>query len=83
VNLVKRNNAAARMKYLFGPVNSRRLGISLGVDLMPCKTLLARLRLLRMRPDHRRDVRTANMFHGRKVIAELDRFLCDSPGSTL
>jgi len=26
------------MKYLFGPVNSRRLGISLGVDLMPYKT---------------------------------------------
>ena len=26
------------MKYLFGPVNSRRLGISLGVDLVPYKT---------------------------------------------
>ena len=26
------------MKYLFGPVNSRRLGMSLGVDLMPHKT---------------------------------------------
>lgn len=26
------------MKYLFGPVNSRRLGISLGVDLVPFKT---------------------------------------------
>lgn len=25
------------MKYLFGPVPSRRLGISLGVDLTPCK----------------------------------------------
>jgi wyosine [tRNA(Phe)-imidazoG37] synthetase (radical SAM superfamily) len=25
------------MKYLFGPVNSRRLGLSLGIDLMPAK----------------------------------------------
>jgi len=25
------------MKYLFGPVPSRRLGLSLGVDLVPCK----------------------------------------------
>ena len=26
------------MKYLFGPINSRRLGLSLGIDLMPHKT---------------------------------------------
>ena len=26
------------MKYLFGPVNSRRLGLSLGIDLLPAKT---------------------------------------------
>jgi wyosine [tRNA(Phe)-imidazoG37] synthetase (radical SAM superfamily) len=26
------------MKYLFGPVNSRRLGFSLGIDLVPFKT---------------------------------------------
>ncbi|MFA5580145.1 MAG: radical SAM protein, partial [Methanothrix sp.] len=26
------------MKYLFGPVPSRRLGLSLGVDLLPFKT---------------------------------------------
>ena len=26
------------MKYLFGPVNSRRLGRSLGIDLLPYKT---------------------------------------------
>jgi len=25
------------MKYLFGPVNSRRLGLSLGIDIMPAK----------------------------------------------
>lgn len=25
------------MKYIFGPVNSRRLGLSLGIDLFPCK----------------------------------------------
>ena len=26
------------MKYLFGPVPSRRLGVSLGVDMVPFKT---------------------------------------------
>lgn len=26
------------MKYVFGPVNSRRLGISLGIDIVPYKT---------------------------------------------
>ena len=25
------------MKYLFGPVNSRRLGLSLGIDIIPAK----------------------------------------------
>ena len=32
------HNLAIRMKYLFGPVPSRRLGLSLGVDLIPAKT---------------------------------------------
>ena len=32
------HNLASRMKYLFGPVPSRRLGLSLGVDLIPAKT---------------------------------------------
>lgn len=31
-------NKGECMKYLFGPVNSRRLGISLGIDLLPYKT---------------------------------------------
>jgi wyosine [tRNA(Phe)-imidazoG37] synthetase (radical SAM superfamily) len=26
------------MKYCFGPVSSRRLGLSLGVDILPLKT---------------------------------------------
>jgi wyosine [tRNA(Phe)-imidazoG37] synthetase (radical SAM superfamily) len=36
--LVVFHNLAIRMKYLFGPVPSRRLGLSLGVDLIPAKT---------------------------------------------
>jgi len=31
-------NSSSRYKYIFGPVASRRLGISLGVDLVPSKT---------------------------------------------
>ncbi|MBU0481740.1 MAG: radical SAM protein [Proteobacteria bacterium] len=42
VNPVKSGSPHAsspcRRKYLFGPVNSRRLGLSLGVDLVPVKT---------------------------------------------
>ncbi len=32
------SGAANSMKHLFGPVNSRRLGLSLGIDLLPGKT---------------------------------------------
>jgi len=33
--MVKNSNAG---QYLFGPVASRRLGLSLGIDLVPYKT---------------------------------------------
>jgi wyosine [tRNA(Phe)-imidazoG37] synthetase (radical SAM superfamily) len=38
MTLETRNQVAAMSKYLFGPVPSRRLGRSLGVDLVPFKT---------------------------------------------
>jgi wyosine [tRNA(Phe)-imidazoG37] synthetase (radical SAM superfamily) len=36
-NPITRRNAPVKYNYLFGPVASRRLGLSLGVDIMPSK----------------------------------------------
>lgn len=67
------------MKYIFGPVPSRRLGLSLGVDLVPPKTCSmdciycesGRTTCLTLR--RREYVKTAD------VIEELDQFLIHSP----
>ncbi|OQX82674.1 radical SAM protein [candidate division KSB1 bacterium 4484_87] len=66
-------------KYLFGPVPSRRLGISLGVDLMPYKTCSLDCvycecgRTTNLVPDRREYVPTQD------VIGELQSFLSTSP----
>ena len=67
------------MKYLFGPVNSRRLGISLGVDLMPCKTCSLDCVYCECGPTTVETSETGEYVPTDEVIAELDRFLCDSP----
>ncbi len=66
-------------KYLFGPVPSRRLGISLGVDLVPHKTCSLNCIYCECG-------RTTNLTVARKeyvptaaVISELDKFLAASP----
>jgi wyosine [tRNA(Phe)-imidazoG37] synthetase (radical SAM superfamily) len=38
VCFVVKENIMNKEKYLFGPVPSRRLGLSLGVDIVPLKT---------------------------------------------
>src|SRR5208337_2577115 len=61
------------MKYLFGPVNSRRLGISLGVDLVPFKTCSLNCVYCES------GATTAEYVPTDDVISELDRFLSVSP----
>ena len=66
------------MKYLFGPVPSRRLGISLGVDLVPLKVCTLNCVYCEVG-------RTTNLTTERKeyvpiddVIAELDEYLSEN-----
>lgn len=67
------------MKYLFGPVHSRRLGVSLGVDLMPFKTCSMDCVYCEcgattdLTAERREYVPTG------EVIAELDGYLKDAP----
>jgi len=67
------------MKYLFGPVNSRRLGLSLGVDLLPAK--ICTLNCVYCECGGTTDLTTEirEYVPTREVIAELDSFLADSP----
>lgn len=67
------------MRYLFGPVNSRRLGRSLGVDLLPSK--ICTLNCVYCECGGTIDLTTEirEYVPTREVIAELDSFLADSP----
>lgn len=68
-----------RYKHLFGPVNSRRLGISLGVDLVPYKYCPLNCVYCEVhRTTHLIDVRQ-EFFPSEEIIAELDAFLADNP----
>jgi wyosine [tRNA(Phe)-imidazoG37] synthetase (radical SAM superfamily) len=67
------------MKYLFGPVNSRRLGMSLGVDLVPFKT--CSLNCVYCECGDTRSVTSvlAEYVPVNEVISELDAYLSGFP----
>ncbi len=67
------------MKYLFGPVNSRRLGVSLGVDLMPYKTCSLNCVYCECGGTTKVTSEQAEYVPTEDVIAELDGYLAGSP----
>ncbi len=67
------------MKYLFGPVNSRRLGISLGVDLMPYKTCSLNCVYCECGGTTAVTSEVAEYVPTEEVIAELDGYLAGAP----
>ena len=67
------------MKYLFGPVNSRRLGISLGVDLVPHKTCSLNCVYCECGDTTTLTSAIAEYVPTGDVIAELDGYLSGSP----
>ena len=67
------------MKYLFGPVNSRRLGVSLGVDLMPYKTCSLNCVYCECGGTTALTSEVAEYVPTEEVIAELDGYLGGSP----
>jgi wyosine [tRNA(Phe)-imidazoG37] synthetase (radical SAM superfamily) len=63
------------MKYVFGPVPSRRLGFSLGVDLLPHKTCSFDCIYCELGPTTCRTLEPKDLFPPEAVLAELDDFL--------
>ncbi len=67
------------MNYLFGPVRSRRLGLSLGVDLLPFKTCSMNCVYCECGPTTSHTAEIMEYFPTVDVIAELDAFLAPGP----
>ncbi|MBP7604681.1 MAG: radical SAM protein [Spirochaetes bacterium] len=67
------------MNHLFGPVRSRRLGLSLGVDLLPFKTCSMNCVYCECGPTTSHTAGIMEYFPTVDVIAELDAFLAPGP----
>jgi wyosine [tRNA(Phe)-imidazoG37] synthetase (radical SAM superfamily) len=66
-------------KYLFGPVNSRRLGISLGVDMVPFKTCTLDCVYCECGETTALTCERMEYVSARDLIDELDNFLSKNP----
>ena len=66
-------------RYLFGPVPSRRLGLSLGIDLMPHKTCSLDCVYCECGATNRLTTTCDAYVPVEDVLAELDRFLATGP----
>jgi wyosine [tRNA(Phe)-imidazoG37] synthetase (radical SAM superfamily) len=67
------------MKYLFGPVNSRRLGVSLGIDLLPYKTCSFDCIYCECGCSTELTIEQREFFPTKDVIEELDNYLSNKP----
>lgn len=67
------------MKYLFGPVNSRRLGLSLGIDLLPAKICNFNCIYCEVGPTTIFSCERKEYTPAAEIIAEIDSFLA-TPG---
>lgn len=68
-----------KQRYLFGPVPSRRLGVSLGVDLVPLKTCSLNCVYCECGKTTELTVARKEYVPVEAVLAELDRFLQGEP----
>ncbi len=66
-------------KYLFGPVPSRRLGISLGIDVVPYKTCNLNCIYCECGKTTNLTNERKDFFSYKEIIKELDKFLNDRP----
>lgn len=65
------------MKYLFGPVNSRRLGLSLGIDLLPAKTCNFNCIYCEVGPTTKLTSIRREYIPTEEILAEVDQFFTD------
>lgn len=68
-----------RLKYIFGPVLSRRLGNSLGIDLVPYKTCSLDCIYCECGKTNNLTARREEYVPTKDVINELDRYLINKP----
>lgn len=71
------------MKYLFGPVNSRRLGLSQGIDLIPSKVCNFNCIYCEVGPTVRLTCERREYFPTEEILAEIDTLLADSAAAAL
>jgi len=67
------------MKYIFGPINSRRLGISLGVDLVPYKTCSLDCIYCECGRTTQLTSKIDEYVSTNEVIKEIDEYLAEKP----
>ncbi|MDD2229408.1 MAG: radical SAM protein [Candidatus Cloacimonetes bacterium] len=68
-----------KYKHLFGPVMSRRLGVSLGVDLVPYKYCPLNCVYCEVQKTTNLTLQREEFFSTEEIIGELDAFLSTSP----
>jgi wyosine [tRNA(Phe)-imidazoG37] synthetase (radical SAM superfamily) len=69
----------AQLKYLFGPVASRRLGLSLGVDIVPAKTCTFDCIYCELGRTTAKTIERASFYPPEEIIRELRDFLSKRP----
>jgi len=72
-------SARQKYKYLFGPVASRRLGFSLGVDLIPHKTCSLDCIYCELGPTIKKTIERRTFVPPVEVLKEIERFLDSEP----
>jgi len=68
-----------KFKHLFGPVMSRRLGVSLGVDVVPYKYCPLNCVYCEVQSTTNLSTRREEFFSTKEIIDELDTFLATAP----
>lgn len=71
------------MKYLFGPVNSRRLGLSQGIDLIPSKVCNFNCIYCEVGPTVHLTCDRQEYYPTADIIAEIDQLLADPDAAKL
>lgn len=64
-----------KFHHLYGPVPSRRLGYSLGVDLLPFKTCTLNCIYCQLGPTRKKTIRRSSFFSEKQILEEIREFL--------
>ncbi|HEK85378.1 MAG TPA: radical SAM protein [Candidatus Aminicenantes bacterium] len=67
--------SAKKFHHLYGPVPSRRLGYSLGVDLLPFKTCTLNCLYCQLGPTRKKTIRRKSFFSEKQILEEIKEFL--------